>query len=71
MEDSKLMNIAVFVLLFLIISGAYANIFMYNVNQKIPVLDINSPLVVPFLLNTLLFLMTVIILKNEIWGSVK
>jgi uncharacterized membrane protein YidH (DUF202 family) len=67
MEDSKFMNIAVFVLLFLIISGAYANIFMYNVNQKIPVLDINSPLVVPFLLNTLLFLMTVIILKNEIW----
>lgn len=66
MEDSKLMNIAVFVFLFLIISGAYANIFMYNINQKIPVLDINSPLVVPFLLNTLLLIMTVINLRNEI-----
>ncbi|SHM36892.1 Tripartite tricarboxylate transporter TctB family protein [Caldanaerovirga acetigignens] len=73
MEDSKLMNIAVFVFLFLVILGAYANIFMYNINQKIPVLDINSPLVVPFLLNTLLLIMTAIILKNEIgkWRQTK
>nr|WP_206744208.1 tripartite tricarboxylate transporter TctB family protein [Caldanaerovirga acetigignens] len=67
------MNIAVFVFLFLVILGAYANIFMYNINQKIPVLDINSPLVVPFLLNTLLLIMTAIILKNEIgkWRQTK
>lgn len=66
MENSKLMNIITFIVLFFIIGAAYSNIFMYNLTQKIPIIDVNSPLIVPFLLNTILTVMVLFILKNEI-----